>query len=101
MIREAADIRHRLAAESPARFAPDLAASLNNLSVGLSDTGDAAGALAAIREAVAIRHRLAAENPVRFAAALARSQRTLDKLSGRPRSTTSEKGSAQDLSDGG
>jgi Tetratricopeptide repeat len=47
----------RLAQENAAQFAPDLAASLNNLSVDLSDAGDKAGALAASREAVEIRRR--------------------------------------------
>jgi hypothetical protein len=52
-------IHRRLAQDNPSRFAPDLAQSLNNLSLRLSDTGDGDGALAAIREAAEIYRRLA------------------------------------------
>jgi Tetratricopeptide repeat len=76
-IREAMETYRRLAAENPARLAPDLALSLNNLSLRLSDAGDGAGALAAIREAVEIGRRLAAENPARFAPDLALSLNNL------------------------
>jgi hypothetical protein len=79
-IREAVEIRRRLAQENPARFAPDLAQSLNYLSADLSDAGDRAGALAAIREAVEIRRRLAQDNPARFAADLQRSLRFLAQM---------------------
>ena len=65
-IQEAVDVYRRLAAANPARYEPDLAMSLNNLSLRLSDSGDNAGALAAIREAVEIRRRLAAANPARY-----------------------------------
>ncbi len=74
------EIRRRLAQENAARFAPDLAQSLNNLSLGLSDAGDNAGALAAISEAVEIRRRLAQENAARFGAALERSLAVLARL---------------------
>ncbi len=47
--------------------------SLNNLSNRLSETGDRAGALAAIQEAVEIYRRLAEANPARFEPDLARS----------------------------
>ena len=66
------------AQDNPARFAPDLATSLNNLSGRLGDAG--AGAPAAIREALEIRRRLAQDNPARFAAALERSLKILESL---------------------
>ena len=65
------EIRRRLAQDNPARFASDLAVSLNTLSKRLSDAGDGAGALAAIREAVNTYRRLAQDNPARFAPDLA------------------------------
>jgi hypothetical protein len=71
------DIRRRLAQDHPARFAPDLALSLNNLSNCLSDAGDGGGALAAILEAVEIRRRLTQDNPARFAPDLASSLNNL------------------------
>jgi hypothetical protein len=70
----------RLAQENAARFAPDLALSLNNLSIRLSDAGDNAGALAAIREAVEIYRRLAQENAARYGAACERSLAMLARL---------------------
>src|SRR5712691_1352477 len=76
----AVDIRRRLAQANPARFEPDLAMSLNNLSLRLSDAGDGAGALAAIREAAEIYRRLAQANPARFDPDLATS---LNNLSNR------------------
>ena len=56
-IREAVEIRRRLAAANPARFEPDLASSLNNLSNRLSAAGDEYGAQAARREAEEIGRR--------------------------------------------
>jgi hypothetical protein len=58
---------------------PDLdeterASLLNNLSIGLSETGQFADALVTIREAVDIRRRLATANPARFEPDLAQSQ---------------------------
>ena len=79
-IREAVEIRRRLAAASPARYEPDLALNLNNLSNRLGEVGDTAGALDAIREAVAIRRRLASASSARYEPDLARS---LNNLSGR------------------
>ena len=71
----------RLVAANPARYEPDLAASLNNLSNRMSDTGDAAGALEAVREAVEIRRRLAAASPTRYEPDLAGSLSVLsDRL---------------------
>ena len=79
-IREAVDIRRRLATANPACFEPDLAQSLHNLSNQLWNNGDVRAALAAIREAVDIRRSLAAANPARFEAHLALS---LNNLSNR------------------
>ena len=67
-ITEAVDIRRRLAAANPAAYLPDLAESLNNLSIRQSDTGDRDGALASINEAVDIHRRLAAGQPRRLPA---------------------------------
>jgi hypothetical protein len=66
-IREAVDIYRRRAQDNPARFAPDLAASLNHLALRLDDARDGDGAMAAISEAVGIYRRLAQDNPARFA----------------------------------
>jgi hypothetical protein len=44
---------------SAIHYAPQLAASLHELSIRLSEAGDDAGALAAIQEAVEIRRHLA------------------------------------------
>jgi len=78
LARLAADIIHALLTTSTDEA--NRANYLTNLSVRLSDAGDAAGALAAIREAVQIRHRLAQDNPARFAPDLAGS---LNNLSNR------------------
>ena len=48
---------------NPARYEPELATSLNNLSNRLSESGDRAGALEAIREAVTLLEPYAAEYP--------------------------------------
>jgi hypothetical protein len=79
-IREAVEIRRRLAQANPSRFAPDLALSLNNLSNRLSDAGDGAGSLAAIREAGDTYRRLPQDNPARFASAFERSLKILEAI---------------------
>jgi hypothetical protein len=56
-----AEAEHRAAAEPPA-YGPALAASLNNLSIRLAESGDRASSLAVILRAVAIYDVLAAEN---------------------------------------
>jgi hypothetical protein len=56
----------RLAKAQPAAFEPDLATSLNNLSLRLSDSGDRGGALRAIQEAVELSRRLAKAQPAAF-----------------------------------
>jgi tetratricopeptide (TPR) repeat protein len=60
---EAAQTFRELAAARPDAFRPDLAASLNNLSLRLADAGRREQALAAIQEAVTIRRELAARWP--------------------------------------
>ena len=51
------------AAPDPDAHEPDLAMSLNNLSIRLADAGRRDEALTAIQDAVEIRRRLAADNP--------------------------------------
>jgi hypothetical protein len=75
VIREAVAIRRRLAATNPARFEPDLAQSLYNLSI--VDAGNPATASSAIREAVDILRRLNAMDPARFRDSL---QQSLERL---------------------
>jgi tetratricopeptide (TPR) repeat protein len=67
-----------LASERPATFNPDLAHSLNNLSLCLSDHGDHEEALAAIQQSVKIHQSLASERPAKFNPAL---RKSLDNLS--------------------
>ena len=62
-ITEAVQIRRQLAAARPDAYLPDLATSLNNLSVDLGDMGRRQDALEAITEAVEIRRQLAARWP--------------------------------------
>ena len=56
-------IHRRLAVENPARFDPELAVSLNNLSLRLESAGEQAAALAAIREAVGLLRPYADASP--------------------------------------
>jgi hypothetical protein len=63
----------RLAAGNLANHAPELARSLNNLSVDLAASGDRAGGLAVIRRSVELREQLALENFSAHAPGLARS----------------------------
>jgi Tetratricopeptide repeat len=56
----------QLAQADPATHQPDLAGSLNNLSVRLADAGRRDEALAAIEEAVAVRRRLAGANAAAY-----------------------------------
>jgi len=60
---QAVDHGRQRAATDPNAALPDLARSLNNLSLRLADLGRREDALAAIEEAVDIRRRLAAANP--------------------------------------
>ena len=77
---EAVEIRRRLAAARPGAFEPDLATSLNNISVGLSGLGRREEALAAAVEAVEIRRRLAAARPGAFEPDLAMSLSNLGMM---------------------
>ena len=70
---EAVAIRRELAAASPDRYRPDLAASLSNLGVTFSELGRPAEALPVAEEAVAIRRELAAASPDRYRPDLAAS----------------------------
>ncbi|MEM9764503.1 MAG: tetratricopeptide repeat protein, partial [Pseudomonadota bacterium] len=74
---EAVTIGHRLAASRPDAFEPNLARSLNNLSVDRSKLGRREEALAAAEESVTIRRRLAANRPDAFEPDLARSLNNL------------------------
>ncbi|MCG8421221.1 MAG: tetratricopeptide repeat protein, partial [Proteobacteria bacterium] len=76
-IQEAAEIGRELAKGKPARSLPDLAMSLNNLSLRLSDAGRSGEALQAIQEAVGYYRPLAERIPARFVRYLASS---LDNL---------------------
>ena len=61
----------------PEVFLPDLATSLNNLSIRQSDNGDRAGALTSIQEAVQLRRTLAEARPEVFLPDLATSLNNL------------------------
>jgi hypothetical protein len=63
-----------LAAASPAAFEPNLAMSLNNLDLMLSDLGRREEATAATVQAVEVSRRLAATNPAAFEPNLGNSQ---------------------------
>ena len=67
------ELYRQLAAARPDAFLPDLASSLNNLGIRLSDLGRREEALAASQEAVDIRRQLAAARPDAFLPDLARS----------------------------
>jgi len=76
-VEECVGLRRALAAAAPETYLPDLAISLNNLSVSLSRADQLRQALAAAEEAVKIRRSLAATRPRRYAADLATSLNTL------------------------
>jgi Tetratricopeptide repeat len=76
-ITEAVDIRRELAGANPAAYLPDLATSLNNLSVQQAETGDRQAALVSITEAVDIRRELAGANPGAYLPDLATSLNNL------------------------
>ena len=76
----AVDILSSAANDDPDQFLPDLAMSLNNLSIRLSDLGRAQEALTAIQEAVQSYRALADASPERFLPELAMS---LNNLSNR------------------
>lgn len=74
---EAVEIRRQLVRAMPAAFLPNLANSLGNLSLHLSDTGDHAGALTSITEAGGHFRKLAETNPAAFLPGLAASLHNL------------------------
>ena len=75
--RQAVDRYRALAEARPEVFLPNLAGTLNNLSVQQSDNGDRAGALASIQEAVQLRRALAEARPEVFLPNLAMSLNNL------------------------
>ena len=85
-----------LVEQNPAAFLPDLALSLNTLSVLQSETGDRAGALASITEAVRIRRGLVEQNPAAFLPDLAMS---LNNLSGRQAETGDRAGTLTSITE--
>ncbi|MCX4671822.1 tetratricopeptide repeat protein [Streptomyces sp. NBC_01381] len=58
-----ARVYQQRAVGNPAAYQPDLAASLSNLGIRLSEAGRRGEALTAVEQAVEIRRRLAADNP--------------------------------------
>lgn len=91
-VKEAVDIRRRLAQQNPKRHAPFLALSLNNLAGRMQGNGDDKGALAIITEAVDIRRGLAQEDLARYAPDLAIS---LNNLSSCLRTTGNREGALE------
>jgi len=65
-IEEAVAFFRDLAGADPAAFTPDLAGSLNNLSIQRAEAGDRAGALSAVEEAVASYRDLAGADSAAF-----------------------------------
>ena len=78
-IQEAVRLHRQLMADRPAAFKPDLAHSLSDLSLCLSDLCHQEDALMAIQEAVKLYQHLAAERPAVFNSKLAKSLRILSK----------------------
>jgi len=81
-ITEAVTAYRTLVEQNPAAFMPNLAMSLNNLSLLQSETGDRAGVLASITEAVRIRQVLVESNPAAFLPDLAMSLNILSLRQG-------------------
>ncbi|MFJ5273811.1 tetratricopeptide repeat protein, partial [Streptomyces sp. NPDC088358] len=73
----------QLAAARPDAFLPDLASSLNNLSIRLGELGRREDALTAIEEAVTANRQLAAARPAAHQAALEQSLQVLSWLQDR------------------
>ena len=80
----------QLAQDNFAAYAPDLALSLNNLSVRLAENGQRAAGLAAIERAVEIYERLAADNFAAYGPALAGSLNNLSVRLGESAEPTAE-----------
>ncbi len=63
LVREAAEIRERLAYVAPARYERSFAVSLNNLSARLSDVGQREAALDAVDRAITLKRTTATTTP--------------------------------------
>ncbi|MFJ4013871.1 tetratricopeptide repeat protein, partial [Streptomyces sp. NPDC090026] len=74
-----AQANQQLAHINPAAYEPDLAMSLSNLGIRLSEVGRRSEALTPEQQAVEIRRRLAAGNPAAYEPDLARSLSNLGK----------------------
>ena len=79
-MKEAAGIERELAAQNPAAYRPDLAATLNNLGALYGDTHRFAEAEAALKEAADIGRELAAQNPAAYRPDLAPTLNNLASL---------------------
>ncbi len=79
--REAVEMSRALAERNPDAFNSDLAHSLHNLSVSLTDMGLREEALQVIREAVEMRRELVKQNPDAFNSDLAYSLHNLSASS--------------------
>ncbi|HAI11105.1 MAG TPA: hypothetical protein DCM28_05330, partial [Phycisphaerales bacterium] len=77
---QAVEIRRKLADANPDAFLPDLAMSLNNLAIQLSELGRRQEALENVQKAVEIRRKLAEANPDAFLPNLAMSYGTLGSV---------------------
>ncbi|MER5399312.1 tetratricopeptide repeat protein, partial [Streptomyces sp. NPDC002599] len=77
---EAVTVYRQLADARPDAFLPDLATSLNNLSIDLGELGRREEALAAIEEAVTAYRKLADAHPDIHLAALEKSLQVLSWL---------------------
>ncbi|MFE4752407.1 tetratricopeptide repeat protein [Streptomyces mirabilis] len=79
-VEQAVEIYRRLAADDPAAYESDYAASLSSLGVCFSEAGRHAEALNAEQQAVEIRRRLAADDPAAYEPDHARSLTDLAML---------------------
>ena len=77
MAREAVELYRLLAEASPQAYRPDLAMSLSNLAIRLSEVGERGEALAVAREAVELYRVLAQASPQAYTPDLARSLNNL------------------------
>jgi tetratricopeptide (TPR) repeat protein len=77
---KAVEIYRKLAPTRPDAFLPDLAMSLNNLGIRLSELGRREEALEAIQEAVEVYRKMAASHPDAFLPDLAKSLNNLSAM---------------------
>ena len=92
-ITEAVAIHRELAGDNAVAFLPDLAMSLNNLSVDLGELGRREEGLAAVEEAVGAYRKLARVRPDAHPAATARVASSTDHTSGSVVNTAAAGGS--------